>query len=568
MQYDSDYMIRLETLAKLGGDTSKQYNSVYDIDIAILDAIQSGGGDMSNYYTKAQVNALIAELELEIKTIEGNANSDIVASTNYDFTFVQQLPESGEDEQLVVIRGANNDTLYEFTESQWQQKLFESNIFYFDTENEVLYNYKSDESKLAEVGLINTYVISGDYKTNALLKTIKSVGTYNILQHTTSGGKPVMKNWVLTVYLSDYETQDRDVIWQEMRYNYTIARRSYKQSTNVWGSFTEYYDGLINDVSTTNLSTHCWSADKTQTEINNVKLSSGKNISITSKRINAKGYNYNVGKFSFAEAEEVLTNVAIWELKLTGAANATTYDFTYVNGIPGVPFEAFFYPGVVVQIADGSRAKIISLTTNPNTMTFNKTLNASSALNAEQVTSTVTYNEASGFLSHAEGSGCIASGDGGSHAEGSHTEARQGGAHAEGYQTIADGLYSHTEGGNTYTSGTYSHTEGEKTTAQNLAEHSEGRFNNSHKSSDSYGNAGNTQHSIGIGTSANAHKNALEVMQNGDVYIYGIGGYQGTNTHVQDEDVDSLQMYISALETYLQGLETRIYNLEHPTTIE
>jgi hypothetical protein len=197
-------------------------------------------------------------------------------------------------------------------------------------------------------------------------------------------------------------------------------------------------------------------------------------------------------------------------------------------------------------------------------MTLNKTLNASSALNAEKVTSTVTYNEASGFLSHAEGSGCIASGDGGSHAEGSHTEARQGGAHAEGYQTIANGLYSHSEGGKTYTSGTYSHSEGEETTAQNLTEHSEGRFNNSHKSSDTYGNAGNTQHSIGIGTSANAHKNALEVMQNGDMYIYGIGGYLGADTHVQDEDINSLQMYISGLEIYLQELERRIYNLEHP----
>lgn len=36
MQYDSDYNVRLATLEALGGDTTKTYDSVYDIDLEIL----------------------------------------------------------------------------------------------------------------------------------------------------------------------------------------------------------------------------------------------------------------------------------------------------------------------------------------------------------------------------------------------------------------------------------------------------------------------------------------------------------------------------------------------------
>ena len=36
-------------------------------------------------------------------------------------------------------------------------------------------------------------------------------------------------------------------------------------------------------------------------------------------------------------------------------------------------------------------------------------------------------------------------------------------------------------------------------------------------------------HTIGIGTADNARKNAFEVMKSGDIYVYGLGGYDGTN---------------------------------------
>ena len=40
----NDYDVRLATLKKLGGDMSKKYATIYDVDLAILDKIGQGGG--------------------------------------------------------------------------------------------------------------------------------------------------------------------------------------------------------------------------------------------------------------------------------------------------------------------------------------------------------------------------------------------------------------------------------------------------------------------------------------------------------------------------------------------
>ena len=150
------------------------------------------------------------------------------------------------------------------------------------------------------------------------------------------------------------------------------------------------------------------------------------------------------------------------------------------------------------------------------------------------------YNTlAQGSSSHAEGYYTSAMTEY-SHAEGAHTKAIGICSHAEGEGAIASGSCSHAEGaaraigrnshaeGNTNAFGNYSHTEGECVTARNMREHAEGYFNVSNKTSNSYGNSGNTQHSVGIGGYRN-EKNAFEIMQNGDAYLYGVGGYDGTN---------------------------------------
>lgn len=152
------------------------------------------------------------------------------------------------------------------------------------------------------------------------------------------------------------------------------------------------------------------------------------------------------------------------------------------------------------------------------------------------------YATAKGDYSHAEGSCTTAEGMG-SHAEGYYTFARGTDSHAEGKETDARGDYSHSEGkgsithGNcshaegldTIAHGCASHTEGYATITNNLGEHAEGRYNLSthNESYDEPEYA--TISSIGIGSSDENRANAVEVMVNGDMYIKGVGGYDGTN---------------------------------------
>ena len=171
-------------------------------------------------------------------------------------------------------------------------------------------------------------------------------------------------------------------------------------------------------------------------------------------------------------------------------------------------------------------------------------------------------NTVSGDSAHAEGQENTAT-HSAAHAEGRKTNATNNGAHSEGYYSDASGLASHAEGWgsktyHTIASGDGSHTEGVCTRSQNKSEHAEGSSNVSHKASNTYGDAGNTQHSIGIGTHYNSAKNAVEVMQNGDYYLIGVGGYQGTDTKVQNATIKTLQEVISGKQDTLtagEGIE-------------
>lgn len=116
--------------------------------------------------------------------------------------------------------------------------------------------------------------------------------------------------------------------------------------------------------------------------------------------------------------------------------------------------------------------------------------------------------------------------------------------------SVASGSYSHSEGNNTSASGDNSHAEGDHTNALNNAEHAEGKYNKSTvpaNSGDPY-----TMSSIGIGTSETNRLNATEVMSNGDVYIKGIGTYDGTN--IGANGVKSVQQVIADLTQQIAAL--------------
>ena len=161
---------------------------------------------------------------------------------------------------------------------------------------------------------------------------------------------------------------------------------------------------------------------------------------------------------------------------------------------------------------------------------------------------------ASGYASHTEGGYTTASGDY-SHAEGVNSIASGDDSHAEGNAT-ASGDLAHAEGFVTQAKGYTSHTEGFKTVANNYYEHAQGSNNISHTVVDGYDYVDQstnlkTIHSIGIGI-GNEHKNAEEIMLNGDMYIYGVGNYDGIHIKGQTgapANTQTLQEVISGLKT-------------------
>lgn len=147
-----------------------------------------------------------------------------------------------------------------------------------------------------------------------------------------------------------------------------------------------------------------------------------------------------------------------------------------------------------------------------------------------------------------------------SHVEGLNTKATATAAHAEGNLSVASGAQSHAEGEATKAKGRSSHTEGEQTVAKNRGEHACGRFNKSNSYAPNEGsNPKNTLHSVGIGTSDTNRKNAHEIMQDGKHYIYGIGGYDGTNAvtpNAQGIIAKSVQEVINELVNIINEITT------------
>ena len=111
-------------------------------------------------------------------------------------------------------------------------------------------------------------------------------------------------------------------------------------------------------------------------------------------------------------------------------------------------------------------------------------------------------------------------------AEGYEVTASGTTSHAEGDSTTAFGSSAHAEGLLSTAWGPNSHAEGYDTQTQNSGEHAQGRCNLSHTGANA---ADQTLSSIGFGGGNRDRKNAVETMKDGKTFIYGLGGYDGTN---------------------------------------
>lgn len=86
--------------------------------------------------------------------------------------------------------------------------------------------------------------------------------------------------------------------------------------------------------------------------------------------------------------------------------------------------------------------------------------------------------------------------------------------------------------------GTHSFSCGKHTTTTNAAEAAFGICNNSLSKATTSITNGGTLFSVGIGKTTE-RRNAIEILGNGNIYIYGLGGYDGSNPRASG--VKSLQ---------------------------
>lgn len=204
-----------------------------------------------------------------------------------------------------------------------------------------------------------------------------------------------------------------------------------------------------------------------------------------------------------------------YTIYITGAAKATTYSYTTEEeSLPSGSLSSYIAYYASGTSAMYQYARINSIDTTNNTITFSRTFSVSSALSNVEVLILKDIQIANGTYSHAEGRGNVAGGTY-SHAEGYLTVAINGYAHAEGAFTTASGTASHAEGAYTTASNTYSHSEGTYTKASGNRSHAEGYYTtasnvNTHAEGISTTASGDTSHAEGVGGTASGFSTHVE----------------------------------------------------------
>ena len=285
-------------------------------------------------------------------------------------------------------------------------------------------------------------------------------------------------------------------------------------------------------------------------------LTAGSNIQISSDTISAVGYTYDTTKGSitnvakpdtsgqspviYTNTSTGLNSVCLGQNNtVTGEASATLggQDIT-VNGDVSVGLGGYSnsISGSYSVIAGGQ----------DNTATKSNCFVTGIKNNA-----TGTGSVAMGRYCDSQGQYSLAIGYGNSSnhttAEGNGTVSIGTGSHAKNQYSIAIGSSSNYR--NLATEGDWSVAIGTALSTKNYQEVAVGANNVSHHRNNSTGDAGNTAYSVGCASSLQTSDaaNSLEIMQNKDTYVYGVGGYDGKHikTDTGYESTKTLQDVIA-----------------------
>lgn len=114
--YNSEYSIQKDILAEVGGDTTKCYDSPYEIQLAILEAIQGGGGG----------GAVIDDDNVSTGTTYSSSKiMQELAGAGFDIEIVEELPEEGDLHTIYFLENEDPSTgnIYDewmFINNQWE----------------------------------------------------------------------------------------------------------------------------------------------------------------------------------------------------------------------------------------------------------------------------------------------------------------------------------------------------------------------------------------------------------------------------------------------------------------
>lgn len=163
----SDYDVRLEILGKLGGDTTKEYRSVYEVDLAILDAT-SGGGGMDEGKVREIVEGYEYENEAGVK--------EIVEGYEYENEEGVKQIIKDEDLQPKLVSGENIKTV------NGEDILGEGDIK-IEAGEKNWYGTEEEFNELGEYDYETSYHIDGDISYNELADrpTFKTVNGEEII---------------------------------------------------------------------------------------------------------------------------------------------------------------------------------------------------------------------------------------------------------------------------------------------------------------------------------------------------------------------------------------------------
>ena len=302
------------------------------------------------------------------------------------------------------------------------------------------------------------------------------------------------------------------------------------------------------------------------------------------------------GNYSHAEGEGEIHEYIFKQISeniyecISGVESSTSTEENKIFYLkPGMLFR-HYYQNAEVTMSEFLYIQRINISDNVNEVEFNTTFTDTGGSDiVTELVLGISYggkshtegatNVSFGAYSHAEGIANRSIGNS-SHTEGSENAVFSISGHAEGHGNIIEpqALYSHAEGRLNNVHGTYAHAEGANNIASGYASHAEGYKNIANTSyshaqgAHNVSNFGNTSaeqtlSSIGIGTEyidenniiIENRKNAVEVMRNGDMYLIGVGDYDGTNAVEPNNDGkkgQTLQDYISNIEgTPGPGLE-------------